>query len=119
MMQLLAWTVLQSALAVGGMALLTHALHGVPLEVRALSTAFLSLWALAGVAALAASFVVLSIILSFASWSTFIPISTACTFVCTICLSMIIQTEAVSIRTVIGMVLIIVGVAVIASKRTI
>lgn len=118
MMQLIAWCVLQSALAVGGMALLTHALYGVPLEIRALSTAFLSWWALAGAAALAASFIVLSIILSFASWSIFVPISTACTFVCTVCLSIITQSEAVSIRTVIGMVLIIAGIAVIASKRT-
>lgn len=119
MMQLIAWCVVQSALAVGGMALLTHALHGVPLEFRAMVSAFISWWALTGVAALAASFVVLSIILSFASWSTFIPISTACTFACTIGLSLILRTEAVGMRMVIGMVLIIAGVAVIASKRTV
>lgn len=119
MMQLIVWCVVQSALAVSGMALLTHALHGVPLEFRAMTSAFISWWALTGVAALAASFVVLSIILSFASWSTFIPISTACTFACTIGLSLLLQTEAVGMRTVIGMALIIAGVAVIASKRTV
>lgn len=117
MMQLLAWTALQSALAVGGMALLTHALHGVPLELRAMATAFVSWWAITGLAALAGSFVVLSIILSFAQWTVFIPLSTACTFACTIGISLATGNEPLSMRTVVGMVLIIAGVAVVATKR--
>jgi multidrug transporter EmrE-like cation transporter len=117
MMQLLAWTVVQSALAVGGMALLTHALHGVPLEMRALATAFVSWWALAGVVALAASFIVLSMILSFAPWTTFIPLSTACSFACTIGISLVTGTSMLSLRTVLGMLLIVAGVAVIATQN--
>jgi multidrug transporter EmrE-like cation transporter len=117
MMQLLAWTVVQSALAVGGMALLTHALHGVPLEMRALATAFVSWWALAGVVALAASFIVLSMILSFAPWTTFIPVSTACSFACTIGISLVTGTSMLSLRTVLGMLLIVAGVAVIATQN--
>jgi len=117
MMQLLAWTVVQSALAVGGMALLTHALHGVPLEMRALATAFVSWWAFAGVVALAASFIVLSMILSFAPWTTFIPLSTACSFACTIGISLVTGTSMLSLRTVFGMLLIVAGVAVIATQN--
>jgi multidrug transporter EmrE-like cation transporter len=117
MMQLLAWTVVQSALAVGGMALLTHALHGVPLEMRALATAFVSWWAFAGVVALAASFIVLSMILSFAPWTTFIPLSTACSFACTIGISLVTGTSMLSLRTVLGMLLIVAGVAVIATQN--
>jgi multidrug transporter EmrE-like cation transporter len=117
MMQLLACTVVQSALAVGGMALLTHALHGVPLEMRALATAFVSWWALAGVVALAASFIVLSMILSFAPWTTFIPLSTACSFACTIGISLVTGTSMLSLRTVLGMLLIVAGVAVIATQN--
>ena len=117
MMQLLAWTVVQSALAVGGMALLTHALHGVPLEMRALATAFVSWWAFAGVVALAASFIVLSMILSFAPWTTFIPVSTACSFACTIGISLVTGTSMLSLRTVLGMLLIVAGVAVIATQN--
>jgi len=117
MMQLLAWTVVQSALAVGGMALLTHALHGVPLEMRALATAFVSWWALAEVVALAASFIVLSMILSFAPWTTFIPVSTACSFACTIGISLVTGTSMLSLRTVLGMLLIVAGVAVIATQN--
>jgi|GEM_PF-2589724 len=117
MMQLLAWTVVQSALAVGGMALLTHALHGVPLEMRALTTAFVSWWAFAGVVALAASFIVLSMILSFAPWTTFIPLSTACSFACTIGISLVTGTSMLSLRTVLGMLLIVAGVAVIATQN--
>jgi hypothetical protein len=117
MMQLLAWTVVQSALAVGGMALLTHALHGVPLEMRALVTAFVSWWAFAGVVALAASFIVLSMILSFAPWITFIPLSTACSFACTIGISLVTGTSMLSLRTVLGMLLIVAGVAVIATQN--
>lgn len=117
MMQLLAWTVVQSALAVGGMALLTHALHGAPLEMRALATAFVSWWALAGVVALAASFIVLSMILSFAPWTTFIPLSTACSFACTIGISLVTGTSMLSLRTVLGMLLIVAGVAVIATQN--
>jgi multidrug transporter EmrE-like cation transporter len=117
MMQLLAWTVVQSALAVGGMALLTHALQGVPLEMRALATAFVSWWAFAGVVALAASFIVLSMILSFAPWTTFIPLSTACSFACTIGISLVTGTSMLSLRTVLGMLLIVAGVAVIATQN--
>jgi hypothetical protein len=116
MMQLLAWTFVQSALAVGGMALLTHALHGVPLEMRALATAFVSWWAFAGVVALAASFIVLSMILSFAQWTAFIPLSTACSFACTIGISLVTGTSMLSLRTVLGMLLIVAGVAVIATQ---
>lgn len=117
MMQLLTWTFIQSALAVGGMALLTHALHGVPLEVRAMATAFISWWALAGIVSLAASFIVLSMILSFAPWTSFVPLSTACSFACTIGVSLVVGTSMLNLRTIVGMVLIVAGVAVIATQQ--
>ena len=117
MMQLLAWTSLQSALAVGGMALLTQALHGVPLEIRPIAGAFLTWWALAGILALAGSFFVLTIILSFAQWTTFIPLSTACSFACTIGISLLTGTSMISLRTLLGMLLIVAGVAVIATQH--
>lgn len=118
MMQILAWTTVQSALAVGGMVLLTHALHGVALEPRAIGAAFISWTAVAGVLALAASFIVLTVILSFAPWTTFIPISAACSFACTIGLSLITGTATISMRTIIGMLLIVAGVAVITGMRS-
>ncbi|MBL0323267.1 MAG: hypothetical protein IPP80_13005 [Ignavibacteria bacterium] len=87
MIKLLALTSLQAILGVGGIAMLTRALHGKPMELRVITTALFTIEGMIGAVILFGSFIVMSVILSFAKMSVYIPLNTALTFLVTIILT--------------------------------
>lgn len=117
MIKLYALTALQAILGVGGIVMLTRALHGKPMELRVMATAIFTVEGMIGAAVLFCSFVVMSIILSFAKMSVYIPLNTALTFLVTIILSVVIGHERVTLTTALGMVLIVAGVALVSAKN--
>lgn len=116
-MKLVLLCALQAVLSVTGTGLLTISLHGRALSVSALTTSLGTWQALAGIAVLFGSFLVMGAILSFAKLSAYIPITTGLTFLCAVLWTWLVDSEGVSIPIVIGMTLIFIGVATVAMSR--
>lgn len=116
MIKLLALTTLQAILGVGGIAMLTRALHGKPMELRVITSALFTVEGMIGAVILFGSFIVMTVILSFAKMSVYIPLNTALTFLVTIILTVMIGQERVTLTTALGMVLIVAGVALVSAK---
>ncbi len=113
MMKLIAWSFLQSALGVGGIAMLTRALHGRPMEFRTMMSAALTPEAVIGAILLLGSFLVMSLILSFARMSVYIPVNTGLTFLLTVVLTLVTDDARLSMPMIVGMVLILVGISIV------
>ena len=117
MIKLILLTLLQAILGVGGVALLTHALHGKPAELRELLAGVLTIHGAAGTLLLFSSFILLSLIVSFAKMSVYLPLNTALTFLVTIVVAVVLGHERVTYTNALGMILIVTGVALIVSKQ--
>lgn len=116
-MKLVLLCLLQAALSVGGTGLLTISLHGRALTPSAL-TASLTTWqGIVGLVLMFASFLVMGAILSFAKLSSYIPVTTGLTFLCTLVWTWFVDREAANVPTIAGMALIMAGVATIALSR--
>lgn len=117
-MKLFLLTLLHSVFTVSGMGLINAALGGKPLNVRDLSEAVLTPLGILGVILLFGSFIVTSVILSFARLSVFVPLSTGLVFLVTLLYAVWFQDEKVNIVTTLGMVLIVIGVAVVSGQSS-
>lgn len=117
MIRLLIYTFVQAMLGVGGIAMLTRALHGKPMELRVMTLALFTIEGGIGALLLFASFLVMSAILSFAKMAVYIPVNTAVTFLLTVVISIALGHERISVALVLGMVLIVAGVAIITGNR--
>ncbi|OJX61313.1 MAG: hypothetical protein BGO89_01690 [Candidatus Kapaibacterium thiocyanatum] len=117
-MKLLLFCVLQSALGVGGTALLTQALHGRDISVASITSATMTWQGIGGLVLLFSSFLVMGVILSFAKMAAYIPLNTALTFLFTVVLTIVVQRDAVSWPLVGGMALIFVGVLLVSAATT-
>lgn len=116
-MKLVLYVLVQAVTSVVGTGLLTIALHGRPFTA---STALQSLgtWqGFTGVALLFVSFLAVGAIVSFAKLSSYIPISTAMSFACTVMWTLIIDRQMITMPTIIGMSLIMAGITTIAMGR--
>ena len=113
MMKLVAWSTVQSLLGVGGIAMLTRALHGRPMDLRTILAAALTVEGAIGALLLLLSFVVMSFILSFAKMNVYIPVNTGLTFLFTIVLTLVMDDARISMPMIIGMVLILAGISIV------
>jgi len=116
-MKLLSLTVLQSALTVGGMGMLTLALGGRSLELRTLLEGVTTSYGITGILMLFGSFITTSVILTFARLSIFVPLNTGIVFLFTVLFSVLVQNEKVNIPVVLGMALIVIGVSIVSAFR--
>ena len=116
-MKLLLLTTLQSALTVGGMGLLTIALGGRPMEFKALLEGVFTLQGIAGIVVLFGSFITTSIILSFARLSIFVPLNTGIVFLFTVLFAALVQDEKINVPILVGMSLIVAGIAIVSVYR--
>lgn len=106
----------QSALSVGGIGLLHTVLEGKQSILDTLLT-LASLRGIAGSGLLLLGFVVMSHMLTMTKASVFIPLNTATTFILTVAIGLISQSERPSVALIIGMTLVLSGIAVIATQR--
>lgn len=116
-MKLVLLTLVQSALTVGGMGLIGLAVGGKPLTVSSLVSAVASWQGAGGVALLIGSFVMTTVILSFARLSVFIPLNTAMVFVLTVLFAVGVHGERPNAMMLFGLAMIVVGISVVASQR--
>ena len=116
-MRLLLWTVAHSALTVGGMGLLTIALGGRAITFKTLLDGLLTLPGFIGVVLLFGSFLTTTAVLSFAKLSVFVPLNTGLVFLFTLMFAVIINDEKVNLPILIGMALIVSGIAIISAQR--
>ena len=116
-MKLLLLTTLQSALTVGGMGLLTIALGGRPLEFRALYEGIFTLPGISGIVLLFGSFITTSVVLTFAKLSIFVPLNTGIVFLFTVLFASVVQHERINLPILIGMSLIVAGIAIVSMYR--
>lgn len=116
-MKLLLWTIAHSALTVGGMGLLTIALGGREITFRTLLDGLLTLPGITGVVLLFGSFLTTAAVLSFARLSLFIPLNTGLVFLFTLLFAVFVQHEKINVPILLGMVLIVSGIAIISGQR--
>lgn len=114
MIKLIALSAAQAILAVGGIAMLTRTLHGKTLGIREIFLGLTTYEGLLGLLLLFASFIIMSVILSFAKMAIYIPISTALTFVFTVILALVLGEDKISIPLVVGMMFIVLGVGLVS-----
>ncbi|MEY3385934.1 MAG: hypothetical protein RIR53_745 [Bacteroidota bacterium] len=107
----------QSALSVGGITLLHGVLDGRGGNLVELLPSLLSMRGISGALLLLAAFAVMSYMLTFMRASVFIPMNTATTFLLTVLIGLVTTAERPSLRLVLGMVLVLSGIAVIATQR--
>lgn len=107
----------QSALSVGGITLLHHVLEGRGQNVTELVMSMMSLRGIAGAMLLFGAFAVMSYMLTFVKASVFIPMNTATTFLLTVVVGFLLSTEKPSWHIILGMMLVLSGIAVIAGQR--
>lgn len=115
-MKLIVLTILQSLCTVVGMGLLNVALDGRPIQLREITSALYTLHGMFGVVLLFLSFVLTSVILSFARLSVFIPLNTGFVFLATIIWAILFQEDKISLPMMIGMMLIVAGIALVSSN---
>lgn len=108
----------QSALSVGGISLLHAVLDGKNQALLQTATALLSLRGMAGSLLLFAGFLVMSHMLTLTRVSVFVPLNTATTFLLTIGMGLVLRTERPSIIMVLGMVLVLSGIALITAQKS-
>jgi drug/metabolite transporter (DMT)-like permease len=108
---------IQSALSVGGITLLHHVLEGRGHNVIELLTSLLSIRGIAGAILLFGAFAVMTYMLTFVKFTIFIPLNTATTFLLTVVIGLLQNTEKPSWNIVVGMVFVLSGIAVIAGQR--
>ncbi|MBS1560493.1 MAG: hypothetical protein JSS89_02695 [Bacteroidetes bacterium] len=116
--KLLLWTLIQAIFGVGGTALLTHTLHGKGVSVASLTESALSWQGMVGIVLMFGSFLTMGYVLSFAKLSSYIPISTALTFLLTLIVTTTIQKEELTIQIIGGMVLIAAGIMLASWSRS-
>ena len=116
MIKLIVLTLLQSLFTVCGMGLLNMALDGKTISVRELATALATMQGVAGMLLLFGSFVLTSVILSFARLGVFIPLNTGLVFLATVLWGVLFQQEKLSMPMMLGMVLIVMGVALVSAQ---
>lgn len=117
MIRLVFLSFLQSALSVGGIEMLHTVLNGKQLSITDTLLALVSLRGIAGSGLLLCGFVVMSHMLTISKASVFIPLNTATTFVLTVAIGLLSQTERPSVALIVGMTLVLSGIAVIATQR--
>ncbi|MFM8771300.1 MAG: hypothetical protein ACKOE4_04670 [Candidatus Kapaibacterium sp.] len=108
---------LQSALSVGGIGVLHSVLDGKQQPIFDTLLSLASFRGIAGSGLLLLGFVVMSHMLTLTKASVFIPLNTATTFILTIAVGLISQSERPSVTLIIGMTLVLSGIAVIATQR--
>lgn len=92
------------------------ALDGKTISVRELATALATMQGVAGMLLLFGSFVLTSVILSFARLGVFIPLNTGLVFLATVLWGVLFQQEKLSMPMMLGMVLIVMGVALVSAQ---
>lgn len=107
----------QSVLSVGGITLLHNALDGKGQHAIDAILSLLSVRGFAGVVLLLTAFAVMSYMLTFMRATVFIPMNTATTFLLTVVIGLFTATERPSLQIILGMVLVLSGIAVIATQR--
>lgn len=116
-MKLVLLSILQSALAVSGTGLMTMAMHGRMTGPSSLLAGALTPQGLIGMALLLSSFIVMAVILTFAKLSVYIPLNTAISFLLTVVFATLLEQERITIPMVLGMLLIVIGTALVASGQ--
>lgn len=109
---------IQSALSVGGITLLHLVLDGRGASIPDTVHSLISARGLVGTVLLFLAFAVMSYMLTFTKASTFIPMNTATTFLVTVVMGLFTTSERPSLQLVVGMALVVSGIAVIAAQRT-
>lgn len=107
----------QSALSVGGISILHSVLHGKQQPMIDTLLSLANLRGIAGSGLLLLAFVVVSHMLTLTKASVFIPLNTATTFILTVAIGLISQSERPSVALIVGMMLVLSGIAVIATQR--
>ncbi len=107
----------QSALSVGGIGMLHTLLEGKQQSIFDTLLSLASLRGVAGSGLLLLGFVVMSHMLTITKASVFIPLNTATTFILTVAVGLLSQSERPSIAIIFGMTLVLSGIAVIATQR--
>ncbi|MBU3678681.1 MAG: hypothetical protein FGM32_03630 [Candidatus Kapabacteria bacterium] len=107
----------QSALAVGGIGMLHSVLDGKPQSVIDTLQTLVCFRGIAGSGLLLLGFVVMSYMLTLTKASVFIPLNTATTFILTVAIGLISQSERLSAPLIVGMMLVLSGIALIATQR--
>jgi drug/metabolite transporter (DMT)-like permease len=118
MMRIVLLSFVQSALSVGGIGLLHTALHGKDQNMIGTVMSLLSLRGMAGSLMLFLGFLVMSHMLSLTKVSVFIPLNTATTFLLTIGFGLISGSDRPSLSLIIGMGLVLCGIALITAQRS-
>lgn len=116
-MKLILLSALQGILAVGGMGLLNQSLGGRTLEYFDVMQGVFTVKGILGAIMLLLSSFVMFFILTFARLSEYVPISTAAVYFITIIYAVVFQGERVSVSIILGMVMIIGGIAIIGSNK--
>ncbi|MBU3699830.1 MAG: hypothetical protein FGM33_07455 [Candidatus Kapabacteria bacterium] len=107
----------QSALSVGGITLLHNVLDGRGQHAMEAISSLLTIRGLAGTVLLFSAFAVMSYMLTFMKATVFIPMNTATTFLLTVLIGLFTSSERPSLRLILGMALVLTGIAVIATQR--
>lgn len=118
MMRVVLLSFLQSALSVGGISVLQSALHGRDQTVVTTALSLLSVRGVAGSLMLFLGFLVMSHMLSFTKVAVFIPLNTATTFLLTIGFGLIVGSDRPSPTMLVGMGLVLTGIALITAQRS-
>lgn len=117
MMQLIAWCVVQSALAVGGLTLITRSVFNSSGDVSSVVAGILTVEGVLGSLSLLLSFVVMTYILSFAQMHVYVPVNTGFTFLFTMLVSALLQGERIASRDLLGIALVLVGITILSLRQ--
>jgi multidrug transporter EmrE-like cation transporter len=117
MLRTVALAFVQCLLSVGGMGLLTKALHGSSFSAEHVLAALRTWYGAAGCLALFGSFVVMGALLAETRLSVYVPITTGMTFLLTAILSFFMLNERPDWQQWIGMIAILCGVILVATRR--
>lgn len=118
MMRVIILSFVQSALSVGGISILHSVLHGTGQTLMATMLSLVSLRGLAGSLMLFLGFLVMSHMLSLTKVSVFVPLNTATTFLLTVAIGIVAGSERPSLTLVVGMGLVLSGIALITAQRS-
>jgi drug/metabolite transporter (DMT)-like permease len=117
MIRIVVLSFVQSALSVGGIRMLHDALQGKDQTIISTALSLLSIRGMAGSLMLFLGFLVMSHMLSLTKVSVFVPLNTATTFLLTIGVGLIAGSDRPSLSLMIGMALVLSGIALIATQR--
>jgi len=108
---------LQGILAVAGMGFLTQSLAGRSLVVRDVIEGVFTFKGTTGAVLLVLSSFVMFFALTFSKLSEYVPVSTGAAYFFTVLYAVTLQGERVTIPIVLGMVMIVGGIAIISSQK--